>query len=148
MTHRMVGAVLALLGLFVSLYLWLWKLGMMGALACGDGGCEVVQLSPYATLLGVPVALFGVVGYAAMLAVCLAGLHGAAAHQTWPTRALVALSGLGVAFTAYLTYLEAMVIHAWCYWCLASAGIVTALFVVALGGWRARAMAPGPRTSP
>jgi uncharacterized membrane protein len=41
-----------------------------------------------------------------------------------------------VAFTAYLTYLEAMVIHAWCRWCVVSAVIVTLIFVVALVGLR------------
>ena len=136
MTHRMVGAVLALAGLFVSLYLWLWKMGWIGVLACGDGGCETVQLSAWATLGGVPVAFFGVVGYAAMVAVSLAGLHGRAAGRAWPTAALLALSGAGVLFSAYLTYLEAAVIHAWCRWCVVSALIVLAVFVAALVGVR------------
>jgi uncharacterized membrane protein len=147
MTHRMVAALLAAVGLFISVYLWLWKIGAIGVLACGEGSCEMVQLSPYATLFGVPVAFFGVVGYAAMLAVCLVGLHGAAAERTWPTRALLVLSAAGVAFTGYLTYVEAAVIHAWCRWCLASAVTVTAIFVTALAGWRRLATTPLPRTS-
>ena len=138
MTHRMAGAALALAGLFVALYLWLWKIGALGVLACGDGGCETVQLSSYASLFRIPVAFFGVVGYAAMLAVTLAGLHGGAAARAWPTTALLALSGGGVAFTAYLTYLEAAVIHAWCRWCIVSAVIVTLIFVSALVGFRRR----------
>jgi uncharacterized membrane protein len=142
MTDRMVGAALALVGLFVSLYLWLWKIGLLGVLACGDGGCETVQLSPYSALLGIPVALFGVVGYAAMLAVCLAGLHGAAATRSWPTVALLILSGIGLAFTAYLTYLEAAVIHAWCRWCVVSAVIVTLIFVTAVVGFLRKAWLP------
>jgi uncharacterized membrane protein len=135
-THRMVGAVLALIGLFVSLYLWLWKMGWLGVLACGDGGCETVQLSAWASIFGIPVAFFGVLGYSAMLAVSLAGLHGRAAGRAWPTTALLALSGAGVLFSAYLTYLEAAVIHSWCRWCVASALIVLAIFVVALAGFR------------
>jgi uncharacterized membrane protein len=134
----MVGAALALAGLFVSLYLWLWKIGLLGVLACGDGGCETVQLSSYASLFGIPVAFFGVVGYAAMLAVALAGLHGGAAARAWPTTALLALSGAGVAFTAYLTYLEAAIIHAWCRWCVVSGCIVTLIFAAALVGFRRR----------
>jgi uncharacterized membrane protein len=134
----MVGAALALAGLLVALYLWLWKMGFLGVLACGDGGCETVQLSPYASFLGIPVALYGVVGYAAMLAVSLAGLHGRGAERAWPTTALLALSGAGVAFTAYLTYLEAAVIHAWCRWCVVSSVLVTAIFVAALMGFRRR----------
>ena len=53
MTHRMVAALLALVGFVISLYLWLWKVGLIGILACGDGGCETVQLSKYGDFLGV-----------------------------------------------------------------------------------------------
>jgi uncharacterized membrane protein len=130
----MVSAVLALVGLLVSLYLWLWKIGLLGVLACGDGGCERVQLSPYAQLFGVPVAFLGVLGYAAILVLSLAGLHGRPAASRWPTDALLVLSGAGVAFTGYLTYLEAAVIQAWCRWCLVSAGIITAIFGAAVVG--------------
>ena len=52
MKHRMAIAVLALAGFFVSLYLWLWKVGLLGTIACGDGGCETVQLSEHAEFLG------------------------------------------------------------------------------------------------
>jgi uncharacterized membrane protein len=135
MTHRMVAAALALAGLLVSVYLWLWKIGVLGVLACGDGGCETVQLSPYAELFGVPVALFGVVGYAALLGLGLAGVQGSLAARRWPTTGLMLLAALGLAFTAYLTYLEAAVIHAWCRWCLTSGAIITAIFAVALAGW-------------
>jgi uncharacterized membrane protein len=139
----MVGAALALAGLLVSLYLWLWKIGALGVLACGDGGCETVQLSEYAMLFGLPVAFYGVVGYAAMLAVCLTGLHGRPTERAWPTAALLALSGGGVAFSAYLTYLEAAVIHAWCRWCIVSAVIVTLVFGTAVVGFRRKAWERG-----
>jgi uncharacterized membrane protein len=148
MIHRMAAAVLAAIGLLIALYLWLWKIGVLGVLACGEGNCELVQLSSYATIVGVPVAFFGVLGYAAMLAVCLIGLHGAAGERPWATHVLLILSGLGVAFTGYLTYLEAAVIHAWCRWCIASAVIVTAVFITALVGWRSLTRSPAPRTSP
>ena len=53
-----------------------------------------------------------------------------------PTLGLVAVSGLGVAFTLYLTYLEAFVINAWCRWCLVSAALIAAIFLVSLVGLR------------
>jgi uncharacterized membrane protein len=55
----------------------------------------------------------------------------------------VVLSGLGVLFTGYLTYLEAFVIHAWCRWCLGSAAIIAAIFLAALAGLRRPAPATG-----
>lgn len=142
MNHRMVSALLALVGLLISLYLWFWKIGVLGALACGDGACERVQLSPYAYLFGVPVAFFGVAGYLAILVVSLAGVHGAA-EARWPTRAITLLSGAGVLFSGYLTWLEAVVIEAWCRWCIASAVVILAIFVAGLVGERQAAERPG-----
>ncbi len=132
MRHRQVIAVLALAGLFVALYLYFYKIGVYGELKCGSGGCETVQASPYAMLLGQPVALYGVLGYAALLAVSLLGLHPRWAAQRWPTLLLAVMATLGFAFTAYLTSLEMLVIHAWCRWCLGSAVIITLIWFVAL----------------
>ena len=143
MIHRMSAAVLALVGLFVSLYLTLWKIGILGTLACGEGGCETVQLSKYGDLFGVPVAAYGVAGYLALLAVSLVGLQPHWVERRGPTLLLAGLAGLGVAFTARLTYLEAAVLHAWCRWCLASAAIITLIFVTALAGLR-RSAEPRP----
>lgn len=130
----MVSAALALVGLLISLYLWLWKIGALGLLACGDGACEQVQLSPYAQIAGVPVALFGVAGYLAILGVSLAGLQEPFLGRRWPTHAIIVLAGLGVAFTAYLTYLEAAVIRAWCRWCIVSAVVIVVIFGAAVAG--------------
>jgi uncharacterized membrane protein len=132
MTHRMVAAFLSLAGLLVSAYLYLYKIGRIGALACGSGGCETVQQSPWSRFAGVEVALIGVVGYAALLAVSLVAVRPDLAARRWPSDLLVVLAGGGVAFTAYLTALELFVIHAICRWCLASAAIITALLVVAV----------------
>lgn len=130
----MISAALALIGFFVALYLWLWKIGFLGTLACGTGGCEQVQLSEYAEFLGVPVALLGVVGYTAIFAVSLGGLSSRWVERREPTIALVTLSGVGFIYTGYLTYLEAAVINAWCQWCLVSAGIITAILIVSVVG--------------
>ncbi len=136
MNHRMVIAALALIGFFVALYLWLWKLGVLGEMACGAGGCETVQLSEYAELLGQPVALYGVIGYLSIFAVSLVGLQPRWLSSKAPSVALLVLSAMGVAFTAYLTYLEAAVIQAWCRWCIVSAVIITAIALTALAGLR------------
>jgi len=135
----MVSAALALVGLLLSMYLWLYKIGALGALACGDGACEQVQLSPYAQILGVPVALLGVVGYSAIFMIALLGIQPRLVGARWPTDVLLVLAAGGVAFSAYLTYLEAAVIHAWCRWCIGSAAIIVALFGVVIAGrvrWR------------
>ena len=144
----MVAATLSLLGFLLSLYLWLWKIGVVGTLACGTGSCETVQLSSYGEILGIPVAFFGVAGYLGLLVVSLAGLQPRWLNSPGPTKLLALLSGLGVAFTAYLTYLEAAVIHAWCRWCLVSAGLIAAVFAVSLLSLRTSPSAPAPHPRP
>jgi uncharacterized membrane protein len=114
----------------------LWKLGLMGEMVCGTGSCETVQLSSYGTLLGQPVAFYGVGGYLSLLIISMVGVQPAWLNRRGPTVLLAVLSGIGFAFTLYLTYLEGAVIHAWCRWCLASAAIITAIFVTSLAGLR------------
>jgi uncharacterized membrane protein len=134
-------AMLSLAGLFIAIYMYLYKIGKIGSLICGTGGCETVQLSPQARFLGVEVALLGVVGYAAMLVLALLGLQPRFAGRAWPSRLLAVLAGGAVLFTAYLTYLELFVIHAICRWCVASAVIILVIFGLSLADLRRSASA-------
>ena len=132
MIYRMSAALLSLAGLFISAYLYLYKIGKIGTLACGSGGCETVQWSPWSRVAGVEVALVGVVGYVGLLLFSLAALQPGRVEQRRPAALLAILSGVGVLFTAYLTYLELFVIHAICRWCVASGVIILAIFLVAV----------------
>jgi uncharacterized membrane protein len=134
--------VLALAGLLVSTYLWLYKIGVIGVLQCGTGDCEAVQASRYAELLGVPVAFVGVAGYAVVLGVGLLGVQPAFAADRRVTLLLAALATVGFAFALYLTAIELLVLHAICRWCVVSAVIITAIWVLALGGLRHAPPAP------
>lgn len=138
MKHRMATAMLSLIGLFVALYLSLWKIGLMGPMLCSTGSCEAVQTSRYASLLGMPVAFYGVGGFLAILAVSMVGLQPKFAATRGPTKLLVALGGLGTVFTGYLTYIEAFVLRAWCRWCVVSALLIMCVFAVALIGLKER----------
>jgi uncharacterized membrane protein len=132
MIYRMGAALTSLLGLFVSAYLYLYKIGRIGTLACGTGGCETVQTSEWSRFAGVDVALIGLLGYALLFAVALAALRPMLAERQWPVAVLTALAGIGVLFTAYLTYLELFVIHAICRWCVGSALLIVSVFVLGL----------------
>jgi uncharacterized membrane protein len=132
MIYRMTAALLSLAGLFVSAYLYLYKIGRIGTLACGTGGCETVQLSSWSRFAGLEVSLIGLLGYAGLLALSLAALQPTLADRRQPVTVLAVLAGLGVMFTAYLTYLELFVIHAICRWCVGSAAIIVGIFIVAL----------------
>jgi uncharacterized membrane protein len=136
MTKRMWMALISLAGLFLGAYLTMYKFGVIGSLACNVGSCEQVQTSRWSVFLGLPVATWGVGYYVLMLALAIAGLQPRFMDSRRLSLAMLLLTGWAVVFTAWLNYLEAFVIHAWCEWCLGSAGMVAVLFVLALLDWR------------
>jgi uncharacterized membrane protein len=136
MTKRMAVALVALVGLFVSAYLLLYKLGYIGTLACGTGSCETVQASRWATLLGLPVAAWGLGFYVSVLVLALVGTQDRYSDSRGLSLALVAVTGSGVVFSSWLSYLEEFVIGAWCRWCIVSAVLTAILFILSLLDWR------------
>jgi uncharacterized membrane protein len=122
--------VIALIGLADAAYLTYVHYHGFGALLCVGGGhpgghssCQTVQSSQWAKLVGVPVALLGLLGYVSLLgSLRVPGEIGRAAGFA------IALIGFG--FSLYLTYREAFTIHAYCEWCLGSAGCLTVLVVL------------------
>lgn len=132
--NRRRGIVLvALAGLFLSTYLFLYALGYYGELACGaGGGCDLVQGSQWARFLGFPVAGWGTGWYLAVLVVALLAVQTRAGDALWVPVALLALALGGLGFTIYLTGLEIFMIHAICRWCVGSAALTLLLFGLAL----------------
>ena len=143
MTKRMIVTTLSLAGIFVALYLLFYKLGIIGNLTCSIGSCETVNLSKWATFLGAPVAAWGVGFYIAMFVLSLVSLQDRYAASREMSKILTLVSGSGVAFSAWLTYLELFVIHAICQWCVISAIIVSIIFVFALLDLRDRSSLVG-----
>ncbi len=137
----MAVALLALLGIFVAFYLFAHSIGLTGPLVCGVGDCGTVQASMYAKVAGVPVSGIGLAGYVVLLTLALVGLQPRFASHRGLSALLALGSTFGFGFSAYLTYLEAAVIHAWCQWCVISAILMTLIFLACLPEWR-RALAP------
>jgi len=138
--RRMGVAVLALVGLFLSLYLLLYHLGFYGGLVCGTThSCEYVQASRFSRFLGQPVAGWGVAWYALVLTAALLGMQPALSGRGWLATALSLLAVGGFAFSIYLTSTEVFVLHAVCRWCVGSAVIATTIFVLVAWGWGERA---------
>ncbi len=128
--------VLAFIGVFLSTYLTLYKLGYIGELQCAVGSCETVNTSRWATFLGLPVAAWGLGFYVSTLALVFVGIQERYADSRAISLALVAMTGWGVLFSGWLTYLELFVIDAICMWCVISAGLVAVMFVVSLADLR------------
>jgi uncharacterized membrane protein len=88
--------------------------------------CQQVQSSVYSDVLGIPVALLGLIGYVAILATLLV-------RDSDLTRALtLGVTLFGTGFSAYLTYRELFTIDAICEWCVSSAVLMTLLFGFAI----------------
>ena len=87
--------------------------------------CDIVNRSSYSAVMGIPVALLGVLGYVGLLA--LSTLYRAKAET--PLILLMA-AVVGLAFALYLTYIEAYVLTVWCILCLFSLGMITGITVL------------------
>ena len=120
-TLRLAVAFVATAGLGVAAYLT-WVHYHPGALVCSrGGGCETVQRSHYAVLLGLPVAVYGVAAWALVLMLV--------AWDTVTARVLAFAVAVGAAaFATYLVVLQVAVIDAVCLWCLANDVVLVPLF--------------------
>lgn len=119
---------LALLGVADSSYL-LWKHSGGSTAFCPAGGCDAVNQGEYSEIRGLPLAAFGVAGYVALLA--LSVMAATRGHRGL-VAAICAISGLGVIASAFLVYLQIVVIKAICFWCVLSAFTMTAIFVLSI----------------
>ncbi len=123
-------AVLAAAGICVSGVSLYHHFGTSATSYCDFGdnfNCDVVNRSTYSTLLGIPVALIGMAGYAVIL--FLATFR--RLHAETP-RILTVLSAIGLAFALYLTYVEKFILATWCILCLTSLTLIFFITVLAL----------------
>jgi len=128
---RVTSLVLSAVGLAVSAYLTYEHYSTSLTLACPDTGtvnCVKVTTSSYAELLGVPVALLGLLFYVAMAALCLPAAW--RRQEAWVSRARLAAVTGGVAFVVYLVWAELFRIDAICLWCTVVHVATVGLFAV------------------
>ena len=84
--------------------------------------CGIVNHSPYAMLVGVPVAALGIVGYLLMAALSWRRAY----------RPLLAAALLGLGFSLYLAHVEAHILGVWCIYCVISLGDISLITVLTL----------------
>jgi uncharacterized membrane protein len=126
---------LVVAGLAVAGYLTVEHYTASTTLACPEHGvvnCQKVTTSAQSFILGVPVALLGLLYFAAMLPLCLPASW-RATHRL-PHRTRTGLAVIGVAMVIYLVYTELFTLNAICLWCTAVHAITLALFAVILIG--------------
>ncbi len=122
-------AILALVGMVISAVSLQRHYAKSATAFCEVGekfNCDIVNRSEYSSLMGIPVAGIGIVGYGLLFA--LATMY--RAREETPLRLLVAALA-GLAFALYLTYVEGYVLETWCILCLSSLALITLITALA-----------------
>ena len=124
---RIIGLVLAVFGIGITTYLTYIKYAGIEPVCSIVNGCEVVLTSKYSSLLGVPLSVFGLIGYAGIvLGLIIDGERG---------RTLSAFFALvGMLQSLYLLYREVITLDAYCMWCLGSLAVMSILLPITI--WR------------
>ncbi len=123
--------VLTIIGLLVSIYMTIYKITSNDNMCIGSKDCSVVNASRYSEVNGIPVAVIGVAGYLALLAVQALERKPGFFQQNG-TMIFFALSVTGFLFTLYLIFLEVALIKAYCPFCITSQAAMTLIFVISV----------------
>lgn len=129
-TLRSISLLLIALGLLVAGYLSIAELTDTTT-ACIESGafnCDVVQNSVYSKIMGIPIAVLGFGTYA-ILGALVALENRVGLLQDYGRVLVFAITLFGFLYSAWLTYIEFFQLKALCPWCLASATIMTLLFI-------------------
>jgi uncharacterized membrane protein len=136
---RRIGvAALAAAGFADSLYMLAYHGGLLRSLWCPffGPGCDKVGRSRHAVHFGVPNAAAGAVGYAGMATLALWAGHHSLDERPWQPLGLGALATAAGAASAFLTWEQPTKVGAWCFWCLSSAAINSAILALSAGDAR------------
>lgn len=124
---------LVVLGLLVSIYMTIYKYSGNDNMCLGSGDCHTVNASRYSEVNGIPVAVFGIGGYLAILAV----LYFENRNRFFKDNATLMVFGMaltGFLFTVWLIYVEIALLKAICPFCVTSQVAMTLIFILAV--WR------------
>ncbi|MFN2622720.1 MAG: vitamin K epoxide reductase family protein [Chthoniobacterales bacterium] len=123
-----VAAIVALLGLADGIYLTVEHVTGRTAQCIASSGCQEVLSSQYAAIGPIPLASLGALAYFTAFSTALLAAFG------YPKCRLLfgLLVAIMFAVTLWLFYLQAFVLHAFCDYCLFSAGVTTVLTLIAI----------------
>jgi uncharacterized membrane protein len=122
---------LVVLGLAVSIYMTIYKVTSNNAMCLGSGDCSTVNASRYSEVYGIPVAVFGVLGYLAILVTH----YFENSNQFFKQNGSLIIFGMaltGFLFTLWLVYVEVALLKALCPFCVTSQAAMTVIFLIAV----------------
>lgn len=127
-----ISLIIALVGLLDSAYLTWLKITHTEAYCIGGiGDCATVNSSRYSEISGFPIALLGLLAYIVIAGILFLETR----HRFFKVNGTMLVFGfslIGTLYSAYLSYLEATVIRAWCPFCLASAIAISMVFILSM----------------
>lgn len=138
---RPLSGAIAFVGVLETAYLTLTKFLGIAAL-CPTSGCETVLSSQYAIVFGLPLTLLGCLAYAAIAILSLSPLliNGETSPEqrqtveNFTSWGMLILTTVMVMASGYLMYVMAFRLQALCLYCIASATLTVALFILSLIG--------------
>lgn len=122
---------LIVIGLLVSVYMTIYKITSNDSMCIGSQDCSVVNASRYSEVYGIPVAVLGVGGYAALLATLWLERKPGFFKQNG-SMIFFGISLTGFLFTLYLIFVEIALIKAYCPFCIASQTTMTVIFILSI----------------
>ncbi len=122
---------LVIIGLLVSIYMTIYKVTSNDSMCLGSGDCSTVNASRYSEVNGIPVAVIGILGYAAILAVHLFEHRNAFFKQNGALM-IFGMALTGFIFTVWLVYVELVLLKAICPFCVTSQAAMTFIFMIAV----------------
>jgi len=118
-----------IIGLFISIYMAIYKITDNDTMCMGSGGCASINASPYSEIYGIPLGVIGAIGYSAILFMLWLEKRHPLGKQYGNILAM-GMSFSGFIYSMYLMYLSASVIRATCPFCVASAAAMTLTFIL------------------
>jgi uncharacterized membrane protein len=122
---------LVVLGLLVSIYMTIFKIFNLEKMCLGSGGCATLNASSFSEVKGVPVAVIGVLGYAALLVTLFFESRNGFFKQNG-TLMIFGMALTGFIFTLWLIYVEVAILKALCPFCVTSQTAMTIIFIIAV----------------
>ena len=129
---KQVIVALTVLGLLVAIYMTVFKFTnpeLQAAMCVGSHGCVAVNGSAYSSIRGIPVAVFGVLGYLSILALLYLETK-PGFFQTNGMMLQFAVTLTGFLFTVWLIFVEVALIKAYCPFCITSQISMTIIFIL------------------
>lgn len=122
---------LVIIGLAVSIYMTIYKISGNDGMCLGSGDCSTVNASRFSEVNGIPVAVFGIIGYVAILFVQIFETR----NEFFRKNGTLLIFGMGLTgflFTLWLVYVELALLNAICPFCVTSQVAMTIIFIIAV----------------